>query len=357
MKEIRYSFDKDDDIEKTTKQSKPKDFHDEEKNYNDDENFFEDECINDDFDDELDYLSNDESNYETDDSEEKTENDTFRNVNDNIKAVNSASCKAERDVAEDFAEPTVIKRKTIKPHKKTIKNIRLKKVLFVLTAIFGTAFFIAASPVFAVDKIVMNDLHYFTKDEICSQIGLNTGVNGIFFNKLKAENILKDSPYISSVKISFKLPDTMIVSVSENKICGYIKYLGSFLYIDRTGRVIDIKNETEESLPIIEGLKFSSFTINSEIPVENTEAFQAALSVSNAMCKYGVLDDAVSINVSDIDNLYAYINNVKVLLGDNSRMEEKIKTMAEAVKEISKEDRGTLDLTDLSKPIIFKYTT
>ena len=38
-------------------------------------------------------------------------------------------------------------------------------------------------------------------------------------------------------------------------------------------------------------------------------------------------------------------------------MEEKIKTMSEAVKEIPDGDRGTLDLRDLSKPIIFKYST
>ncbi|MPM63533.1 hypothetical protein SDC9_110413 [bioreactor metagenome] len=149
----------------------------------------------------------------------------------------------------------------------------------------------------------------------------------------------------------------MIVSVNENRVCGYIEYLGSYLYIDRSGKVIDINKETKESLPIIEGLKFSSFTINTKIPVENQDAFLTALAVSNAMSKYEVLDDAVSINVSDIQNLYAYIDNIKVLLGDNSRIEEKIKTMAEAVKEIPEGDRGTLDLTDLSKPIIFKYTT
>lgn len=349
MKEIRYSFDTDDDIEKTTEQSMSDDYNE--------EDAYEDEFEDNNFENELNFLSKDEDN-----NAFKEDEDDSSDNGENINETNNAIFNDEADdkIENEIAERTAVKRKKAgksSRNKKYINNIKLKRLLVVLAVIIGTAFCIAASPVFAVDKIVMNDLHYFTKDEICSQIGLFSGTNGIFFNKLKAENILEGSPYISSVKISFKLPNTMIVSISENKIIGYIKYLGSYLYIDRTGCVLDIKKETEESLPIIEGLDFSSFTINKEIPVENLEAFQAALTVSNSMSKYGVLDDAVSINVSDTDNLYAYINNVKVLLGDNSRMEEKIKTMAEAAKEIPEEDMGTLDLTDLSKPIIFKYTT
>lgn len=261
--------------------------------------------------------------------------------------------------ADVNTDEIIIKRKVSKKprNSKKNRNIKLKKALKLFLIILGTVLCITVSPIFAVSNIVINELHYFTKDEICGQIGLYSGVNGIFYNKSKAEKILEESPYISSADISFKLPDTMLISISENRICSYIEYLGSYLYIDRNGCVIDIKKETEESLPIIEGLKFSSFTIKNVIPVENTDAFKAALLVSAAMNKYGVLDDAVSINVSDTENLYAYINNVKVLLGDSGRMEEKIKTMAEAVKKIPDGDRGTLDLTDLSKPIIFKYTT
>jgi len=341
MKVIRYSFDTDDDNRDTDKQNISDDYFD-----NDDLKENSKEDIEKELDDgDLDYESKEEIKYHQ--SPNAVEGDEYDgDGEDNIINKN----------ANGQNEPEVIREKTVKPKRKAkiSRKIRLKRAAAV---VLGSALCIAASPVFAVDNIVMNDLHYFTKDEVCNQIGLYTGVNGIFYNKLRAKKILEESPYISSVEMSFKFPDTMIVSVSENRIIGYIDYLGSYLYIDRSGKVIDIKKDTEESLPIVEGLKFSSFAINSEIPVENNDAFQAALSVSNAMNKYGVLDEAVSINVSDTENLYAYINNIKVLLGDNSRMEEKIKTMAEAVKEIPEGDRGTLDLKDLNKPIIFKYTT
>lgn len=273
--------------------------------------------------------------------------------------------KAENiDISEDYDDaeihiPHVANtniRKNVFDRKQQRKR-RIKNAAKIIGALAVAAGLLMVSPVFSVNEIIINDMHYFTKDEVCETIGLHDGVNGFLFNKGRAEKRLEENPYISKVEISFILPDKMTVSVTENKICGYIKYLGSYLYIDRYGNVIDIKSETAESLPIIEGLKFDSFTIGSEIPVTNTDSFDAALSVSNSMSKYGVLNDAVNINVSDTDNIYAYIRGIRVLLGSNTRMDEKIKTMAEAVKEIPEGDKGTLDLSDLSKPIIFKYAT
>ena len=53
----------------------------------------------------------------------------------------------------------------------------------------------------------------------------------------------------------------------------------------------------------------------------------------------------------------AYVYKVEVNLGDMSNGDRKIRTMAEVIKNINENDRGSLDLSDLSKPIIFKYLT
>ncbi len=259
----------------------------------------------------------------------------------------------------EWAEQPKEKRKTASKKRKAGKNkgSMAKRALMTVAAAAAVIAILLASPVFAVNTIEINEMSYFTSDEICSIIGLNTGDNGIFFNKRKAEKILESNKYISSADISFKMPDTMLIAVNENKIYGYIPYLGSYLYLDKEGRVIDIKTETDEDLPIIEGLKFEAFTQGEIIPVENKDAFEAALIISRAMSKYEMLDKNVKINVADDENIYAYIDNIKVLLGDTSRMEEKIKTMSEAVGEITEGDRGTLDLRDLDKTIIFKYST
>ena len=64
---------------------------------------------------------------------------------------------------------------------------------------------------------------------------------------------------------------------------------------------------------------------------------------------------AVEVDVSNTSDIYATVNQVQVHLGTMDNMDQKIRTMAAVVVTIPEEDRGTLDLSDLSKPIVFQY--
>ena len=75
------------------------------------------------------------------------------------------------------------------------------------------------------------------------------------------------------------------------------------------------------------------------------------------MTKYGLLDMVVKIDVSNPKNIHAYVNQVDIRLGDIKDCDQKIRTMAEIMKTIPAEDRGTLDLSDVTKPIVFRYLT
>ena len=79
--------------------------------------------------------------------------------------------------------------------------------------------------------------------------------------------------------------------------------------------------------------------------------------IAQMMTKYELLDTVVKIDVSNTQNIKAYLNKIEVNLGDISNSDQKIRTMAEIVKKIPEGDRGTLDLSDISKPLVFKYLT
>lgn len=364
MKEIKFSFDEDNGGKNEGKEAEVidlseyrqyiKEFFNED--LDDNGEIQENNDDNDEYDDHYEYADEDEGldEEETSDDENGLEysDDSFSDEDDDGLYDEGMAKKGKKRKRPSNKQP--LKKQAVRGRRKGRILVKAIGAAAVLAAV-GTV--ILASPVFAVQNIEINELQYFTKEDICSRIGLETGDNGVFFNKGKAEKILESDKYISSVDISFRFPDTMVITVDENRICGYINYLGNYLYLDREGRVIDVKSETSENLPIIEGLKFSSFTVGEVMQVENQESFEAALVISKAMSKYDVLDKKVSINVADSENIYAYVDNIKVLLGDTSRMEEKIKTMSEAVAEIPEGDMGTLDLQDLSKPIIFKYST
>ena len=111
------------------------------------------------------------------------------------------------------------------------------------------------------------------------------------------------------------------------------------------------------ALPVVYGLEFSEFTLGKKIDAENKAAFDIIVEMAQFMNRYELLNVVVKIDVSDLKNVLAYVNNIEVNLGDMSNGDQKIRTLSEIIKNINPADRGTLDLSDLSKPIIFKYLT
>ena len=238
------------------------------------------------------------------------------------------------------------------------EKIRIGKKGFLtfLCVLAGICAFLV-SPVFTIKNIEITEMEKYTKDEICEMVNIKEGMNMFLFNRFYAMKTLKSNTYIESAKISYKLPDTIAITIDERKVRGYVPYMGSYLYIDEEGRVLEVSSEMNRALPVVYGLNFSSFTLGEKIEAENKEAFDIMVNIAYLMSKYELLDMVVKIDVSNPDKILAYVNKVEVNLGDMSNGDRKIRTMAEVIKNINENDRGSLDLSDLSKPIIFKYLT
>ena len=228
---------------------------------------------------------------------------------------------------------------------RTPKKIRIGKkgILTFLCVLAGICAFLV-SPVFTIKNIEITEMEKYTKDEICEMVNIKEGMNMFLFNRFYAMKTLKSNTYIESAKISYKLPDTVAITIDERKVRGYVPYMGSYLYIDEEGRVLEVSSEMNRALPVVYGLNFSSFTLGEKIEAENKEAFDIMVNIAYLMSKYELLDMVVKIDVSNPDKILAYVNKVEVNLGDMSNGDRKIRTMAEVIKNINENDRGSLDL-------------
>lgn len=242
------------------------------------------------------------------------------------------------------------------PAKKRIDQKALIAAAFLLVLVAGLLF----SPLFAAKEITAKGAKHYTTSQLADMIGLSKGDNIIFFGKSKAAKTLEKDPYIEKAKVSMKLPDTMVITVTERKVRGYVPYMGAYLYIDEAGRVLDVQDACQEALPVVKGLQFGNFTKGEVIPVENPDALDVVLQVSQLMEKYELLDLVVEIDVSDLENIYAYVNQVQIVMGNMENGDTKIRYMAEIMRTIPKEDRGVLDLSMLDDPhgtVVFRYLT
>ena len=241
-------------------------------------------------------------------------------------------------------------------HPKRKKQIPQKYVVAAILILFaGTAFLF--SPIFTVKEIKLESSEQFTATEVTEKIGLSKGDNMILFQRGKAERQLEENPYIENAKLKMQLPSTMVISLKERKVRAYVPYMGSYLYIDEEGRVLDIADTYEPGLPLVKGLRFTEFHKGGIIQVENPEALRIMLQVSQMVEKYDFEKIEVELDVSDAQNMQAKVGNIQVALGTMENMDQKIRTIAEFAKVRSKDDRGSIDLRDPSKRIIFQYLT
>lgn len=227
--------------------------------------------------------------------------------------------------------------------------------MFVFCILLGGILF---SPVFSAKNIEITKLKKYTDSEILDKIKLNINTNIFSFKKRAAEKILKSDIYIEDAEISIKLPNTISINIKERLVRGYVPHAGSYLYIDEYGRVLDVQNGFTDHLPVVVGLEFDGgFKLGEILKVSNEESFDVVVLIAQLMTKYDLLDTVVKVDVSDPKNIVAYVNKIDIKLGNINDCDKKIRTMAAIIKEIPENDRGTLDLSDISKPWIFRYLT
>ena len=237
------------------------------------------------------------------------------------------------------------------------RSQKLKKVRRGVLIAIAALIALLSSPLFAIQNVEVNQLEYFTGEEVCDLAGVTDGANLFWFNRRAARRRLEENPYIARAIFRLLPPHTLQIQVTERKLCGYIPYLGAYLYIDAEGRVLEVQNDMAEAHPVVQGLRFSGFQTGQIIEAENTDALAVVVQISKIIQKYEMDALVLEVDVSDPADLTMRVHNVVVRLGDSKDLEDKLRTMYQAVQNIPEGDRGTLDLRDLDKPIIFQYLT
>lgn len=239
-----------------------------------------------------------------------------------------------------------------------IRKVDFTRPIIALVGILCIIGMLAVSPFFDIKEVtVTGNGEKFSSGQLQEMISAKVGKNILFFNSKKAKRTLEKEIYIESANINKLIPDTIEIELVERKVRGYVPYMGSYLYIDEEGRVLETQATYFEPLPEVIGLKFSQFQLGEVLNVDNKESLEVVLQMSQMMQKYELLDSAMTIDVSNVQSVIVRIHQIEVNMGTMIDIDQKVRIMAEVLKTIPEEDRGTLDLSDLSKPIVFGYLT
>jgi len=234
----------------------------------------------------------------------------------------------------------------------------MKKLSVAISVIVVIFVLIMASPVMSVKETVVLGNKKFSSSEILEQAGFENNVNIFAFSPVAAEEGLYKNTYIKHVNIKKDyMKRILTVEVIERNLSGYIKFDGNtYLYIDKEGMVLECRTSFTERRPVIEGLAFTEFTLGDYLKLDNTEAFDTLVNLSNLFEKFEIEHDIIRVDLSRADEIHFYFGNIDIQMGSKMDLDLKVRTVKEILPTLEeyKDIGGILYMQNPLEPL-FKF--
>lgn len=275
------------------------------------------------------------------------------NKTNNIKAKNINKKKAsKKTIAKKPINNNITPEQQEKIIKKRNRNKRIIKIslLFILFVIvILCAMF---SPLFNIKAIEVNGNKIVTKNEIISLSKIQIEENSFKLSKSKIKKQIKENAYIQDVKITKKLPSTILIEIEEREPAYLLEYAGSYVVIDKQGYMLEIKTE-KISLPVIQGevTETSNFMVGNRLCTEDLERLAIISKIIELAKVNDIYTIITGIDISNKENIkLIFETEAKVAyLGDSTNMNTKI-LMIKSILEKEEGKPGEIFLNfDLNK--------
>lgn len=236
---------------------------------------------------------------------------------------------------------------------------KLLSVLIICAAIIA-----ALTLFFRVDTIAVSGQQRYTSQEVQDATGIAQGDNLFLLNKYDvAQNIVKALPYVEEIRISRKLPDTLLVEVQE---CGTPLALpqdGSIWLISPGGKIVEQRSAGDAGdYGTIDGCKLLSPSVGTQIALATEYADQQAslLDLLAALEDAGMLEQVDAIHLDDAGKVVMdYAGRFAVEMPYNADYAMKLKALRLSLESGKIQDNmtGTFDLMQENGDAYFRPNT
>ena len=203
------------------------------------------------------------------------------------------------------------------------------KKLILISVISGLVISFAAYltlPAFQVSNIIVLGNSKMTPEEIESRLNILLEKNTFLLDKQKIKEAFLSDPYIESVEISSKFPETAIFNIKKRQAVATVKFSGGFLVIDENGAVLESTQELSKIVkPLISGIEVTQVKLGEKLDIENQDIFGLIQSVITNVRSAKLLNNISQIEITaDSEILMTTPQGVNVLLGKGENLNEKM---------------------------------
>lgn len=205
---------------------------------------------------------------------------------------------------------------------------------------------------FKVDTVQITGEHRYTDQQILKISEIETGDNLFLMNKFNiAEKLLQKLPYIESVRISRKLPDTLLIQVTECTDTLTLVQEGQAWRISPSGKIVE-KAKPEDTVEDgkIDGVTLEKPAVATQIVIQPDNRQVDLIAMLKAMETTGVWADVQAVHLHDPTVMtmdYGGRFTVKFLYGTDYCY--KLQNLLVVVDKLEANETGTINLTEEGK--------
>ncbi len=233
--------------------------------------------------------------------------------------------------------------------RKRKKRLR-RRITVISILIAGVAIGILFTPLFNLNEVVLGGNERITYNEIIKKGNIVTGKNLFTISLKKTGESISKIPYVNSIEVRRKLPDKLVINITESIPMAYVKIKDSYGVIDKNGKALEKINDTNiYNIPELLEISAEKFTPSEKISVKEEEKFKKTLEILRDLYNNNFIDKIKSVSVSENMIILKVSDKLIIEMGSYEQFNSKIVMVKEIVATLNENDFGTIDASDADR--------
>lgn len=223
------------------------------------------------------------------------------------------------------------------------KAMRRTLILLIVVAILALAV-LSLTVFFPVQTITVSGKTIYSSEQIVKASGIREGDNLFMTGRSAEEDIVRALPYVQTVSLKRKFPSTIVLEITANKAAYCYKTKSGFFVCDKSDKLLEVAEELPKDLLQIIGSTVKKTETGTPVTYEKAEKKTLILKLRAALEKQSV--KTTMIDVSDTLDIYLNVDGrFNVTFGSSGNLELKVAHLAQMVKKIDPDLKGSIDLS------------
>ncbi len=233
--------------------------------------------------------------------------------------------------------------------KRQLKKKRVRFTIFCTCIVLLLALVVAAiiflTPWFHVNTVIVEGNAQTQAADLIAASGIKKGQSVFAVRMDKVEAAVMKVPYVKTATAKRKLPNTIVITVTESHMVARIEQNGLQICIDEAGEVVNASAEPPAEVLAVTGVEVSGYTPGEPlVPVQEAQ-FKVLLNFLNVAQDTGCLVGMHTLDVTDTNRItFTYGQGLNIIVGDTYDLKQKWLTFVEAVKNLPANAKGEIDL-------------